>query len=80
MPFKTNASISKGGQGNPLLDSLTPPGDATGRKAVAGVVWREASSVEDFLSKANPKSKAVRIFWKTWRIILNNPTLRNAQK
>lgn len=43
----------------------TSPGDATGRKAVAGVVCREASSVEDFLSTAN----------LPWRIILNNPTL-----
>lgn len=42
---KQMLDIFKGGQGNPLLDSLTPPGDATGRKAVAGVVCREASSV-----------------------------------
>ena len=36
-----------------LREAKETPGDATGRKAVAGVVWREASSVEDFLSKAN---------------------------
>lgn len=53
-----------------IREAKETPGDATGRKAVAGVVWREASSVEDFLSAAN----------LPWRIILNNPTLRNAQK